>query len=212
MKEVRLMAFSGLKKLFGKKEQDSKYSLEDGLFVILYIKARLQPVHRGEMFEDPLDKILREHLNGEVTGGGSYFKENGEVEACDIEIYLKRESLNSFIEFIKRIDFPHGSHLQIDNEIIPIGSLDGMAIYLNGTDLPNEVYKQNDINDVYNELEKLLEGCGEIYSYREAEETALYIYGKDFEEMLDRIKGFLRTSPLCEKCRVVKIAGVKKES
>ena len=39
--------------------------------VIVRLNARLQPLHRGEWFEDPLAEALEKKTYGEVTGGGT---------------------------------------------------------------------------------------------------------------------------------------------
>lgn len=45
-----------------------------------------------------------------------------------------------------------------------------------------------------------------VASYWEGSETALYLYGKSFDEMHACTKPFLDSYPLCRKSRVVKIA------
>ena len=52
------------------------------------INAKLGPVDRGKLFEDPLDEVLAA-LGGGVDGGGTALGESGEVAWCDIVICLK---------------------------------------------------------------------------------------------------------------------------
>ena len=35
------------------------------------LNAKLQPIHRGEMFEEPLENVLIQANVGEVLGGGT---------------------------------------------------------------------------------------------------------------------------------------------
>ena len=57
-------------------------------FVVASLNARLQPIHRGEYFEDPLDAALIERNLGHVSGGGTMQMKSGEIEFCDIEIQV----------------------------------------------------------------------------------------------------------------------------
>ena len=56
--------------------------------VIARLNARLQPLDRGSLYEDPLDAALQEAGIGRVTGGGTLMSEEGEIELCDIEVEL----------------------------------------------------------------------------------------------------------------------------
>jgi len=84
---------------------------------------------------------------------------------------------------------------------------EGLAVYLNGTELPAETYKRHTIQSVEDEIERLLDGEGHVFSHwRGPGETALYVYGPSFAEMSKRLDAFLRSNPLCDRCRVEQIA------
>jgi hypothetical protein len=174
------------------------------------LNARVQPMHRGELFEDPLDEALQELGIGSVTGGGTQLSESGEVDYCDIEIdvaALDERSVQAIINLLEGLGAPHGSKLKAGEQELPFGNTEGLALYLNGTDLPDEVYKACDSNVVYTEVQRLIGDRGEIYSHWQGpKETALYLYGNSFQEMRDSIAEFLATYPLCQKCRVEQIA------
>ena len=88
-----------------------------------------------------------------------------------------------------------------------MGTLEGMAVYLNGAELPAAVYQECDINDVIEQLSRRLEGLGALYSWWEGpKETALYFYGGSYPAMTEAVRDFLETYPLCRKCRVERIA------
>ena len=105
-----------------------------------------------------------------------------------------------------------GSRLVYENaagelEERPVGALEGMAIYLSGTELPPEVYQTCDINTAIAELSECLEGLGALYSWWEGpRDTALYFYGGSFQAMTEAVREFLDTYPLCRRCRVEQIA------
>ena len=181
----------------------------DGAFVTLHLHAKLQPTDRGDIYEDRLDAILGETGLGSVDGGGTLVDSDGEIESCDVEITLhRREDLDKLQEIVNAMCVPKGSLLQPQWEADrPVGNLEGMAVYFNGTELADEVYQQCDINEAISQMEKLMEGQGAMYSYWEgSRETAIYFYGDSFEKMKESILQFTREYPLCEKCRIVRIA------
>ena len=135
---------------------------------------------------------------------------DGEIAYCDIEIHLtddKPETVAWLADLLNHIGIPKGSVLQGVEPEVKVGTLEGLAYYSNGVDLPEEVYKNCDINYVIEQMEKAMEGIGSMYSYWEGKTyTALYFYGSSFEEMRKRIEPFLGTYPLCQKCRIERIA------
>lgn len=195
--------------LFKKKEQKNE---SPSHFIVAQLNARIQPMHRGEFFEDPLDNEIQRASIGEVTGGGTMQGQNGEIEYCDIEIELTKpnnEAAGKIIEVLERLGAPKGSKLKIEaeNREIPFGITEGLAVYLNGTNLPDDVYSTCDSNFVYSEFERLLENEGRVLSYWDGPtETAFYLYGNSCEQMKSKLSEFISTYPLCEKCRIVQIA------
>jgi len=179
--------------------------------VIARLNNRAQPIDRGELFEDPLSEVFEEAGTGEVTGGGTQLSVEGEVAFCDVEIALPTASdevLSNVAKALETCGAAKGSKLLVgDGREVPFGILEGLGLYLNGTDLPAEVYQSSDVNFVYDEVNRLVEGLGEIQTYWQgSRETALYVYGASFSEMNSRLAPLLSTYPLCQKCRVVQIA------
>jgi hypothetical protein len=180
--------------------------------VIARLNVRAQPLDRGEVFEDPLDQVLQAAGTGQVTGGGTMLGTEGEIEFCDIEITVSDAAdatLAAIREALEGLGAPKGSRLIWNdgaNEL-GFGTLEGLAVYLNGTDLPDAVYEQSDLNVVYDEFGKLVGSEGRVVSHWQGpRETALYLYGRSAATMLSRIRPFLDTYPLCDKARIVKIA------
>jgi hypothetical protein len=180
--------------------------------VIVTLNARLQPMHRGEFFEDPLDASLRAANLGEVSGGGTLQQANGEIECCDIELQVpaaSKEVVDAVLAMLERLDAPIGSKLVVETtgEERAFGKAEGLGIYLNGTDLPDDTYQKCDSNVVLSEVSRLLDGKGRVLSHWQGPtETAFYLYGESFDEMKSRIADFLVTYPLCDKCRLERIA------
>ncbi|WP_266159023.1 hypothetical protein [Dyella silvatica] len=176
------------------------------------LNARSQPLHRGEIYEDPLSELLREYDLGEINGGGTMQAVNGEVEYCDIEIELKslsEQNLARIGKLLEQLGAPKGSRLTVESsgQQLPIGLNEGMAVYLNGTDLPDQVYAECDSNVVYSEFDRLLEQAGRVHSYWQGPtETAFYMYGHSFAQMKTLLHDFMASYPLCQRARIEQIA------
>lgn len=176
--------------------------------LILHLNARFQPKHRFEL-EDALQEILQKNQAGEIIGGGTSLKENGEIDSCDIEIDFSddRKSLEWLINLLNAIGIPKGSVLRGVEPPVHVGTLEGLAVYMNGTDLTEDIYKSCDINYAIEQLEQTIEGIGRMYSYRELREfTALYFYGTSFLAMKEKMNPFVSSYPLCQKCHIEQIA------
>jgi len=180
--------------------------------LVAQLNARLQPIHRGEFFEDPLNEALDRAALGQVSGGGTLQDATGEIEYCDIEIQIAgqvSEAVKYVTDTLETLGAPKGSklHVEADSREVPFGRFEGLAVYLNGTDLPDQVYRECDSNFVYSEFNRLLDGSGRVLSFWQGpRETAFYVYGNSFGDMGDRLAGFVSSYPLCERCRVVQIA------
>ena len=169
-------------------------------------------MHRGDHFEDPLDEALKAAGCGEVSGGGTLQTKIGEVASCDIDIAVAgpvEAAVRVVIDTLEALGVPKGSKLRVESEEreVPFGRTEGLAVYLNGSDLPDEVYRKCDSNVVYAAFEQLLGDQGRILSWWQGPtETALYLYGASFEEMRALLAGFIASYPLCQQCRVEQIA------
>jgi len=181
-------------------------------YLVAQINAKVMPLDRGELFEDPLDVALRAAGLGEVSGGGTLQAESGEIEYCDIEIEcldLSEDLFALVISTLETLGAPKGSKLQVESQdrVLPFGKTEGLAVYLNGTDLPDETYRDSDSNFVRDEFERLLGTEGRVLNWWQGPtETALYMYGPSFSTMRGRLAAFISSYPLCQQCRVVQIA------
>lgn len=198
------------KTLFKKKEKADG----SGNFIVAQLNEKIMPIDRGLVYEDPLDEFLKERGYGEVTGGGTLQEKTGELAYCDVEISLASNSIDKnviadIIGKLENLGAPKGSKLIIENtkDEIPFGKKEGLAIYLDGQNLPEEVYKECDVNFVLSELHRLtnIEPNADR-NWQGEKETALYFFGDSFEQMKNSISGFIATYPLCKGARVVQIA------
>jgi hypothetical protein len=137
---------------------------------------------------------------------------SGEIEFCDIELSLVEatdQAIAQVVSSLESLGLPRASKIRVASSGFEreIGTAEGMAVYLNGAELPEATYQSCDVNFVHTELERLLQGKGRVLSYWQGpKETAFYVYGNSFEEMKNSISGLLGSYPLCEKCRVIQVA------
>ncbi|MDB5305869.1 MAG: hypothetical protein JWO38_71 [Gemmataceae bacterium] len=178
-----------------------------------YLNARVLPLDRGDRYEEPLAEALAENGFAEITGGGTGQSEAGEIDYCgiDIDLHDLPNGVPFVCDFLAGCGAPKGSKLQYEEDgqpvEVPFGVLEGLAIYLNGTDLPDEVYATSDVNELYQELNRLLGDRGSIQGYWQGPtETALYLYGYSVDEMRGLIDACVAAYPLCQRARLVQIA------
>jgi hypothetical protein len=89
---------------------------------------------------------------------------------------------------------------------VEVGTLEGLAYYLNNTDLPDVVYETCDINHVVEQMELAMKGIGGLYSYWESDAyTALYFYGNSYSEMKQKIEPFSQHIPCAKKVVLSKL-------
>ena len=180
----------------------------NSVFVLLHLNARLQAVHRQELIEDVWKELVAKYKLGKFMGGGILKNSAGEIISCDVEMMIRKEKMEKFLELLEEVDtIPKGSIAIVGNEKRQIGIAEGLAIYLNGTDLSPEIYENCDINYLMEMLEEALEDVMLGTSYWEnGRETALYYYGRSYEELKEKIAPILESYPLCICCKIERIA------
>jgi len=181
------------------------------IFCYAKINARVQPLDRGDLYEDPLGEALEENGLGEVSGGGTMMFKGGEIEyvGIDIDLFDKEKGIAFICKYLEKIGAPKGSELEIDEERYPFGVTEGVGVYIDGVNLPEKVYEECDINVVWDEIEKRIEGEGKILSYWQGpEDTALYLYGKSAVKMKELIADFIESYPLCKGAKIKDITPV----
>src|SRR5438477_402606 len=179
------------------------------------ITARLwepiEPINRGERYEDPLQSALQAQRLGSVDGGGSQLTELGEVLFAELAIHLANldEALAMTKRVLEEAGAPRGSELRFRNDSgrppMKFGTQECLAIYLDGVSLPQEVYAALDLAAVVKQVEDALGLGGKALrgSWGGSEETSLYFYGPDADSMFAQVESLLRRLPICQNARVV---------
>ena len=184
-----------------------------GEYITARINARIQPIDRGEFFEDPLHEVISRSGIGEVTGGGTQLADDPDgIAFCDVEMCVGEVSeaaISTIIARLEALGAPRGSRLILDPgwSEIPFGQTEGMGVFLNGIDLPDVVYLECDFETAVEKLDRALGESGSYRGFWQGEhETGLYCYGASYFRMKGAISSFLDRYPLCEGARVVQIA------
>ncbi len=94
--------------------------------------------------------------------------------ASDIDLDVEGEAhevLGLVTAALEAAGAPKGSQARLDEgDPVTFGITEGLAVYLNGTDLPDEVYASGDINDLIAALLERLGAEGDMQSYWEGPE------------------------------------------
>jgi hypothetical protein len=180
--------------------------------VLVQLNVQLLPAQREALFEGPLAAALARRGCGEIQGGGTMQGDTGEIKYCDIELTVHAatdDTIQFLIETLEALGAPKKSMLTVPSRHIEqgFGKTEGLAVYLDGANLPAETYQACDPNVVYEEFERLLGMNGRIFSFWQSPmETAFYIFGDSFAGMKAQLDPFLDSYPLCANCRVVRLA------
>jgi hypothetical protein len=189
--------------------------VEFPIFAVAKIAEPIQPIERGDVYEDPLAEFLESKGLGAVVGGGTLMETSGEIAHADIELELANagEAAKLAVEFLEKAGAPRGSELRIFKEgegteesVTPFGTREGFAVYLDGATLPDEVYQQCGLDDLNERLTAALsaDGAGEVRGFWSgAEEVAVYVYGADAKKAYAAVEPVLRAYALCQNSRVV---------
>jgi hypothetical protein len=93
--------------------------------------------------------------------------------------------------------------LQDDRVLREFGTQQCLAVHLDGTSLPDEVYADLDFEAVVAELGEAA-GAGSYRGFSQGpEETGLFFFGRDADAMFSRVEPVLRRLPIGQNARVV---------
>jgi hypothetical protein len=163
------------------------------------------------MYEAPLASALLSHRLGELAGTSVVMNSEMEIEYVEFELILVNhdKALQLVKLVLEEAGVPAGSEIRSEREegleILPFGRKEGIAIYLDGIGLPDEVYEKCSCDGLAFLIAGALSSVdGEIRgSWVGRSETAIYLYGPNAETMFSTIKPMLTTYPLCQNARVV---------
>ena len=174
--------------------------------IVARLYEHVEPIDRGERYEDPLLDALSAAKAGTVTGGGSQLNELGGIEFADIEIELSNldDALALTTEVLEKAGAPEGSEILQGSDVLrEFGRQQCLAIYLDGVSLPNDVYAELDFEQVVEQIAAAAGPASFRGFWQGPEETGLFYFGANAEEMFARVEPVLRTLPIGQNARVV---------
>ncbi len=181
-------------------------------FVLARITEHVEPIERGERYEDPLAAFLNDHGLGEVTGGGSQLNEDGEIEFADVELELVNldDAITKVVQQLEAMGAPFGSSIQFAAEsgraALPFGKYEQLTIYLDGTGLPDTVYESLDFERLYSELGEAVgrEAGGQARSvWTGPTETAIHLAAPSADALDRVVTAMWSTVPIFQNARLV---------
>jgi len=171
----------------------------------------IQARERARRYEFPLASALNAQRLGELTGASVCMSRELEVEYVELDLNLYR--LDMGIETARMVletaGAPAGSEFRVlrdsGEQVIRFGRQEGLAIYLDGINLPDEIYATCTCDGLAALISGELASVGsEIRgSWVGRSETSIYMYGPDAEQMFAAIEPILAVYPLCRNARAV---------
>ena len=176
--------------------------------VIARLYEHVEPIDRGNRYEDPLQAVLDETNTGRVTGGGSQLNELGGIDYAEIEIELSNldEALRIVSAALEKSGAPKGSeliHAEDARVLREFGTHECLAIYLDGTSLPDDVYANLDFDAVVSEIATAAGRDSYHGCWQGSEETGIFFFGANADDMFARVEPVLRDLPIGQNARVV---------
>jgi hypothetical protein len=176
--------------------------------VLARLYEHLEPIDRGNRYEDPLQEALAANSLGQVTGGGTQLGADGAIAYADIEVELANldGALRTAAEALEAAGAPQGSELILadDSSVLrEFGRQQCLAVFLDGTSLPDEVYADLDFDAVVGEIGAAA-GDDSFHGFSQGEtETGLFFFGPDADAMFAAVEPVLRRLPIAQNARVV---------
>ncbi|HET6420727.1 MAG TPA: hypothetical protein VFG19_11255 [Geobacteraceae bacterium] len=170
------------------------------------------PQHvRINRYEVPLTSVLRAYHLGDIISTDVTFNRELEVEFAELEVEIDNldEGINTVKRVLEQAGAPAGSEMRLSSDgketVIPFGKKEGLAIYLDGVNLPDDVYETCNLNELAGLIAGGLASTGaEIRgSWVGRNETSLYIYSPCAETTYETIEPVLSAYPLCQSSRIV---------
>jgi hypothetical protein len=179
--------------------------------VIARIPEHIEPLDRGARYEDPVQDALAIRALGMVTGGGSQLTPAAEIGYVDVEMALADldEALDVAKRALEEAGAPVGSEFLYREDGSDVerqfGVQEGLALYLDGTSLPEEVYADTDLEALMQRLAAAVDSVGgELRSvWNGPNETALYHYGPSADAMAVALQPVFDEFPICQNARLI---------
>lgn len=90
----------------------------------------IEPIARGDRYEDPLEAFLERNDLGELDGGGTQIGDVPKIEFVDVTFWIRDsdEAISAAVQEFERLGAPVGSQLQFQRGQTWIASFSRIAI------------------------------------------------------------------------------------
>jgi hypothetical protein len=91
-------------------------------------------MHRGDIFEDPLDDYLASRYPGaHVAGGGTLVSAEERITSCDLDVFVPEtvdsaQAIDDIVDRLRRAGAPRGSTVSIGDHVVAVGSHDVVSL------------------------------------------------------------------------------------
>ncbi|MCA9039233.1 MAG: hypothetical protein KDA65_02685 [Planctomycetaceae bacterium] len=184
---------------------------ENEWFVLINLNHKINPLDRGDRYEDPLDDALQDAGLGELNGGGTAISDTGEVTSSDIELtlYDLQNGVPFVIAVLTELGAPKGSKLVVMNEEnepqqeFHIGTVEGVALRIKSDWLDESSPHAEDFNTLLEELMTQHTEDFELQGSWEGEDfSELYFYGASAAKIRNTIESSLKNYSFGSKCEL----------
>ncbi|MCR5153447.1 MAG: hypothetical protein K6B75_01235 [Lachnospiraceae bacterium] len=180
----------------------------------VYLNAHFHEELRKDL-ENILNAIILKMKAGIVTGGKCIYKDTGEVEKCEVYLYLKYDS-PKLIEYLteimnKYVKVPRGSVIEGPKNMTGVGVLGGLVCCLDVTGLEFDEETSKAYWETIDSISESLGTTGGLYSSwvsdtfdEEQKRTTvvhLYYYGTTYREMKEVIEPMISKSIFSDRYR-----------
>ncbi|MDH6180026.1 hypothetical protein M2152_000208 [Microbacteriaceae bacterium SG_E_30_P1] len=185
--------------------------------VLIQLNARLQPIHRGDLEDALIERVLPTIPKFRVAGGGTGVDKEGRVTGCGIEVVVPKPELEaSLVELasaLNTLGVPRGSKLITPpKRSIPVGMAEGISVSLPRIVTPErtdarQLHHSEPLDHALDLLGAGLGAEGRVWSWQFLPTGAeLAIYGADSERLRELVTSHLPREGDFARYRISEIA------
>lgn len=187
------------------RKKEEKDDTNRYVYVTLKINMPLNFEDLDETFIFSMTEYMEKEDIGEIIGDGSPVDEYGPY-LTDIEFDIRIDKIQEFRKMLENYRFPKGSiFISDDYKSENFGDLVGVRLVFDD-------FSSNEIEDIYSNLSKELDGYY-IYKtiYEVNDKTTLYYYGEDIGNLKNKINAFIENNNFIDYISIMDMPVVVKE-
>ncbi|MCU1529929.1 MAG: hypothetical protein JWP75_3692 [Frondihabitans sp.] len=201
---------------FFRRRGDRKAKSFDGALVEVHLNARLQPMHRGRLFEDPVIEALRAQGMRAVVYDAGTLMTHDRIESCDVAFAVPRERADEGLEIIRqalvRLGAPRGSTITMyGDELDPVGTTQGVVLRLGTIDTVDFTDDENvehnwALDALIGRMNAALGDEGSVWSWRVQDGSDVFVYGPSRLRLRELLAPQLAVDPLLRDAEIIDFA------